>query len=113
MLGHRDPGHLAPGGEGDQGLAVLLVQGVEQGPTSRVGERPEHGLHTTRLGNQMVSCQGTRRTSAPVRGCGPGCSGLLGERHRAVGSGGVLDDAGRGLADPGPLVLRGDPQKPR
>src|SRR6478735_4542951 len=47
--------------------------------------------------------------AAPSGVAGEGVADPLRERHRAVGGGGVLDDAGRRLADPGPPVLRRQP----
>ena len=60
MLRHSHSGDIVPPGQGDQGLSVTLVQRVEECPPRRVSECPEDPFHTTRIGNQMVSCQGLR-----------------------------------------------------
>ena len=64
MLGDRDTGHAPPGSEGEEGLAIVGEQGVEQVPAGGVGERSKHCFHTVIIGNQIVSCQGDRLVQA-------------------------------------------------
>ena len=45
VLGHGDAGHAPPGGEGEQGLAIVDEEGVEQVPAGRIGECSEDVLH--------------------------------------------------------------------
>ena len=45
VLGDADPRHVVAGGQGHQGLTVMLEQCVEQCAPSRIGKRPEHRLH--------------------------------------------------------------------
>ena len=58
VLGHGLPGHVEVLAEGGEGLAVVLVQQIEQLAAAGIGQSFENVVHDGRkIGNQMVACQ--------------------------------------------------------
>ena len=57
VLHHAEAGHREAGFERAQRLPVLPEQLVEQAPSGRIGQGPEHLVHATKIGDQLVTCQ--------------------------------------------------------
>lgn len=58
VLGHGLTGHVEVLAEGGEGLAVVLMQQVEQLAAAGIGQGFENGVHDmVTIGNQMVACQ--------------------------------------------------------
>ena len=58
VLCHRLAGHVEVLAEGGEGLAVVLMQQVEQLAAAGIGQGFKNGVHNRKtIGNQMVACQ--------------------------------------------------------
>jgi len=58
VLGHGLARHVEVLAEGGEGLAVVLVQQIEQLATAGIGQGFENGVHDIgKIGNQKVACQ--------------------------------------------------------
>ena len=57
MFRHRLPRHIEVLAEGIEGLAVVLMKLVEQGPAARISQCFEDIVHGPQSCNQMVACQ--------------------------------------------------------
>src|SRR4051794_11554876 len=67
VLHDPEPGHVEALLELAQGLTVFAVELVEQAPPGRIGQRLEHLVHASKIGDQMVTCQGADRARvAPI-----------------------------------------------
>lgn len=58
VLGHGLAGHVEVLAEGGEGLAVVLMQQVQQLAAAGIGQGFENGIHDMgKIGNHMVACQ--------------------------------------------------------